>query len=83
MVRQAPSAFLPDTAVVVVAAILVGWISYSLIERPTSQLGGIFGRDGHLLLSATGTDNEGIEWESFRRNTLIVGREITGHSAFA
>jgi peptidoglycan/LPS O-acetylase OafA/YrhL len=66
LVRQAPGAFLPDTAIVVVVSILVGWLSYSLIERPTSQLGRVFGRDGHLILPTTGANGDHIEWESFR-----------------
>jgi peptidoglycan/LPS O-acetylase OafA/YrhL len=65
-VRQTPGAFLPDTVTVVVASILVGWLSYSLIERPTSQLGNVFGRDGHIIPPATGAGGDHIEWESFR-----------------
>jgi hypothetical protein len=44
---------------------VAGWLSYSLIERPTSQLGRAFGRDGHLIRAA-GADDDPIEWESFR-----------------
>jgi peptidoglycan/LPS O-acetylase OafA/YrhL len=66
LVRQAPGAFLPDTAIVVVVSILAGWLSYSLIERSTSQLGRVFGRDGHLILPTAGADDDHIEWESFR-----------------
>ena len=51
LVRQTPDAFIADTAVVLVVSILAGWLSYSLIERPTSQLGKVFGRDGHLVRS--------------------------------
>jgi peptidoglycan/LPS O-acetylase OafA/YrhL len=64
LVRQTPGAFLPDTLIVLVVSILAGWLSYSVIERPTSQLGRVFGPDGHLTLPATGADH--IEWESFR-----------------
>jgi peptidoglycan/LPS O-acetylase OafA/YrhL len=66
LVRQAPGALLPDTVIVVVVSILVGWLSYSLIERPTSQLGHVFGRDGHLIPPTTGAGGDHIEWESFR-----------------
>jgi peptidoglycan/LPS O-acetylase OafA/YrhL len=67
LVRQAPGAFLPDTVIVVVVSILAGWLSYSLIERPTSQLGSVFGRDGQLILPTTsGAGGDHIEWESFR-----------------
>ena len=66
LVRQAPGAFVPDTAVVVAVSILAGWLSYTLIERPTSQLGRVFGRDGHLILSAAASAEDHIEWESFR-----------------
>ena len=39
LARQTPGRFLPDTAIVVIVSILAGWLSYSIIERPTSQLG--------------------------------------------
>lgn len=65
LVRQTPGAFLSDAAIVVVASIVAGWLSYSLIERPTSQLGRVFGRDGRLIRAA-GADDDPIEWESFR-----------------
>jgi peptidoglycan/LPS O-acetylase OafA/YrhL len=72
LVRQAPGAFLPDTAVVLVISVLAGWLSYSLIERPASQLGRVFGRDGRLIAPAasagddprTGEDHH--EWETLR-----------------
>ncbi len=51
LVHQAPGDFLPDAIAVVFASILVGTISYLLIERPTSLIGGIFGRDGRVLLA--------------------------------
>jgi len=67
LVRQAPGAFLPDAVVVVVVSVLAGWLSYSLIERPGSQLGRVFGRDGRLILR-TGADagDAPVDWESFR-----------------
>ncbi|MDQ2811174.1 MAG: acyltransferase [Actinomycetota bacterium] len=52
LVRQAPGAFVADTAMVLVVSILAGWLSYSLIERPASQLGRVFGRDGQVIRSA-------------------------------
>jgi peptidoglycan/LPS O-acetylase OafA/YrhL len=65
VVRQAPGAFLRDAVIVVVVSVLAGWLSYLLIERPTSQLGRVFGRDGRPTASAD--DGPGaIEWESFR-----------------
>jgi peptidoglycan/LPS O-acetylase OafA/YrhL len=66
VVRQIPGAFLPDVVAVLVASVLVGWLSYSLIERPTSQLGRVFGRDGRLIAPAASADAEHIEWETFR-----------------
>jgi peptidoglycan/LPS O-acetylase OafA/YrhL len=66
LVRQTSGGFLPGTAIVVIVSILAGWLSYSIIERPTSQLGRVFGPDGHLILPATGTRDDYIEWESFR-----------------
>jgi peptidoglycan/LPS O-acetylase OafA/YrhL len=66
LVRQSPGAFVADTAIVLVVSTLVGWLSYSLIERPTSQLGRVFGRDGHLIRSDFAADDDHIEWESFR-----------------
>lgn len=65
LVRQAPGAFLPDTAIVVAVSIVAGWLSYSLIERPASQLGRVFGRDGHLI-RRPGAADDPVEWESFR-----------------
>jgi peptidoglycan/LPS O-acetylase OafA/YrhL len=65
LVRQTPGAFLPDAAIVVGVSIVAGWLSYSLIERPTSQLGRVFGRDGRLIRSA-GAGDDPIQWESFR-----------------
>lgn len=49
LVRQAPGAFPADTVIVLLVSVLAGWLSYLLIERPTSQLGRLFGRDGHLI----------------------------------
>jgi peptidoglycan/LPS O-acetylase OafA/YrhL len=67
LVRQAPGAFLPDVAAVVLASVLVGWLSYTCIERPASQLGRVFGRDGRLILRAgPDADDAPVEWESFR-----------------
>ncbi len=66
LVRQSPGAFVADTAVVLVVSILAGWLSYSLIERPTSQLGRVFGRDGHLIRPDVAACDDHIEWESFR-----------------
>ena len=66
LVRQTPGDFLPDTAIVVIVSILAGWLSYSVIERPTSQLGRVFGPAGHLILPGTVTHDDYIEWESFR-----------------
>lgn len=66
LVRQAPGAFVPDTAVVLAVSILAGWLSYTLIERPTSQLGRVFGRDGHLIPATAGSADDHVEWESFR-----------------
>jgi peptidoglycan/LPS O-acetylase OafA/YrhL len=71
LVRQSPSSFFGDTAVVVVVSVLAGWLSYLIIERPTSQLGGVFGRDGHLVLPSRGPGGDRrewgdeIDWESF------------------
>jgi peptidoglycan/LPS O-acetylase OafA/YrhL len=66
LVRQAPGDFLRDTAIVLVVSVLAGWLSYSLIERPTSQLGRVFGRDGHLIRPDIVAGDDHIEWESFR-----------------
>ena len=49
LIRQASGAFVRDAVVVVIVSILVGWLSFLVIERPTRRLGGIFGSDGHLL----------------------------------
>ncbi len=51
---------------VLVVSVLVGWLSYSFIERPASQRGGVFGRDGRLLRPFTGKGDDPVEWESFR-----------------
>ena len=51
LIRQLPGSFLPNVAVVVAVSVVVGWLSYSLIERPTSQLGQIFRRDTRLVRS--------------------------------
>jgi peptidoglycan/LPS O-acetylase OafA/YrhL len=65
VVRQAPGAFLRDAVIVVVVSVLAGWLSYLLIERPTSQLGRVFGRDGRPTAAAD-AGGDAIEWESFR-----------------
>ncbi len=66
LVRQDPGSFIPDAVIVVIVSVLAGWLSYSVIERPTSQLGRVFGPDGRLILPATGTRDDYIELESFR-----------------
>ena len=62
LVRQAPGAFAADTAVVLVVSVLAGWLSYTLIERPTSQLGRVFGRDGHLIRPEAGSGGGHVKW---------------------
>ncbi|HEY0935997.1 MAG TPA: acyltransferase [Trebonia sp.] len=64
LVRQAPGAFAADTAVVLVVSVLAGWLSYSLIERPTSQLGRIFGRDGRLIRPDIAAGEDHVKWGS-------------------
>jgi peptidoglycan/LPS O-acetylase OafA/YrhL len=59
LVRQTPGAFVTDTAVVLVVSVLAGWLSYLLIERPTSRLGRVFGRDGHLIRPDVPADADG------------------------
>jgi peptidoglycan/LPS O-acetylase OafA/YrhL len=66
LVRQTPGAFVPDTLIVVTVSILAGLFSYLIIERPTSQLGRVFGADGCLIVPAAGTRDDHIEWETFR-----------------
>jgi peptidoglycan/LPS O-acetylase OafA/YrhL len=66
LVRQTPGAFVADTAVVLAVSVLAGWLSYLLIERPTSRLGRVFGRDGRLIRPDAVPGDNHIEWESFR-----------------
>ena len=66
LVPQTPGAFLPDVLVVLSVSVLAGWLSFQIIERPTSRLGRVFGPDGHLILPAAGTAGDHIEWETFR-----------------
>jgi peptidoglycan/LPS O-acetylase OafA/YrhL len=66
LVRQTPGDFVADTVIVLVVSILAGWLSYSLIERPTSQLGRVFGRDGHMIRPDAVPGHGHTEWESFR-----------------
>ena len=66
LVSQSPGDFVADTSMVVVVSVLAGWLSYLLIERPTGRLGRVFGRDGHLIRPDVATDDDHIEWESFR-----------------
>jgi peptidoglycan/LPS O-acetylase OafA/YrhL len=72
LVRQAPGAFLLDTAIVLIVSVLAGWLSYSLIERPASQLGRVFGRDGRVITSSASAGHghrageDHIEWETLR-----------------
>ncbi len=61
LVRQSPGAFVPDVIVILVVSVAAGWISYSLIERPTSELSRVFRRDGHLVLPSA----DQPEWETF------------------
>ncbi len=65
LVRQAPAAFAGDALIVVLVSVAAGWLSYSLIERPTSLLSRVFGRDGRLLVAGAPGDDV-IKWESFR-----------------
>ena len=46
LIRQSYGAFPTDAAVVVALSILAGWVSYTLIQRPTRQLEGIMGPGG-------------------------------------
>lgn len=66
LVRQTPGAFLPDTLIVMIISILAGWLSFALIERPTSRLGRVFGPDGRLVGPFSETGDDHIEWETFR-----------------
>jgi peptidoglycan/LPS O-acetylase OafA/YrhL len=61
LVRQSPGAFVPDAMVVLVVSVVTGWVSYSLIERPTSELSRVFRRDGHLVRPSP----DQPEWETF------------------
>lgn len=68
LVRQAPSAFLRDSVVVLVASTLTGWLSFYLVERPSSQLGGIFRHDGSLAVPVRSAGDK-VQWEDFRRGS--------------
>jgi peptidoglycan/LPS O-acetylase OafA/YrhL len=65
LVQQTPSDFVRDAVVVTVVTVAAGWLSFVLIERPTSQLGRVFRRDGHLQLPYADTENGDREWETF------------------
>ena len=66
LVSQTPGDFLPNVLAVIAASVAIGWISYTLIEKPTSQLRGIFRRDGHLNPDPLNQNSSPIEWETFR-----------------
>jgi peptidoglycan/LPS O-acetylase OafA/YrhL len=65
LVRQSPGAFVVDALVVLVFSVIVGLISFVLIERPTSQLGRVFRRDGRLQLPSGESHGDRREWETF------------------
>jgi peptidoglycan/LPS O-acetylase OafA/YrhL len=65
LVAQAPGAYFRDSAVVLVVSVLAGFLSYFLIERPASQLGAVFSRDGSLTASPFDADGVEVEWETF------------------
>jgi peptidoglycan/LPS O-acetylase OafA/YrhL len=64
LVRQSPGDFVRDALVVLVFSILVGWLSHSLREGPTSQLGRVFQRDGRLQLPYADLNDDRREWET-------------------
>ena len=64
LVRQSPSAFVPDALAVLIGALVVGWLSYAVIERPTGRLAGVFDRPGRAAASLGATT--ALEWETFR-----------------
>ena len=69
LVRQTPAAFVLNTIVVAIGAILVGWLGYVVIERPTGRIAGVFNRAGHADSHAQ-TDGT-TEWETFRSGNPI------------
>jgi peptidoglycan/LPS O-acetylase OafA/YrhL len=65
LVRQSPSDFIPDALVVVVVSVIAGWLSFLLIERPTSRFGRVFRRDGRLQFPSNEVESDHREWETF------------------
>jgi peptidoglycan/LPS O-acetylase OafA/YrhL len=74
LVRQTPGAFLQDTTVVLTVSLVVGWLSYRILERPTSHIARVFDSSGRLrsrYTDADTTDADHTEWE-----TLASGNPI-------
>lgn len=56
LVRAAPEAFVQDAVVVLLVSVLIGWVSYSLIERPSGQLQALFRRDMAADIAVRGAE---------------------------
>ena len=69
LVRQLPSAFVTDLIIVVAASVIVGALSFWLIERPPGQVASLLRDDGHLR-SITHNGEEAV-WETFRSGNPI------------
>jgi peptidoglycan/LPS O-acetylase OafA/YrhL len=62
LIRPAPGSFVGDTIVVLLASTFTGWLSFYFVERPSSQLGGIFRRDGRMAVAAR-SRRDRVHWE--------------------